>query len=186
MKRLLLILAACLGTVGCASLLGNVDEDYMPRTDSALVVYSTRVDDNCSGALPSLKMDYEYLKDGNSKKGGVLLMNTFVPSAFEDRDGFFRIVEWPASEYVFTNVVYSSTKVGMVKTKSYEMKAKLEGGKTYYLGEFHAKLPNCHQVIISVNDEHERDGAIFDSRMKELKSTSFVRGVLPTGVWRVQ
>lgn len=189
MKRMLFVLYGVIMLAGCGSKPARqVDSAYVPTT-SALVVYSTRVDDKCGAAMSSLRLNYRYTSPTQTEPGHgfIFLQNALLSSDFEGRDGFYKIEEWPAGDYVFTDPTFANMKMGKASFNGrYDVRVKIEAGKAYYLGEFKADIPSCHVLKLGTYDEYERDRKIFDSKMKNVKSSTLIRGKLPTGHWAVK
>lgn len=59
---------------------------------------------------------------------------------------------------------------------------EVEAGKAVYLGEVHVRISGCDslpaRVFIEVTDQWERDGRLFQQRVKNLRSEDVVKSVL--------
>lgn len=189
MKKMLVVLYGVTMLAGCGTQPARqVDSAYVPTT-SALVVYSARVDDKCGAALSTLRLNYRYTNPTQPEPGHgfIFLQNALLSSDFEGRDGFYKIEEWPAGDYIFTDPTLSNMKMGMATSKGrYDVKVKIEVGKAYYLGEFKADIVSCGVLKLGINDEYARDSIIFDNKMKNVKSSALIRGKLPAGLWAVK
>jgi hypothetical protein len=51
-------------------------------------------------------------------------------------------------------------------------------GTVSYLGELYFKIIDCKQYEIRINDQQQRDAAMFDKQIEDVRSASFVRQLL--------
>jgi hypothetical protein len=55
---------------------------------------------------------------------------------------------------------------------------EVKPGAVSYLGEVYFRIIDCKQFDVRVNDQQQRDAALFDEQIEDIESTSFVRQLL--------
>jgi hypothetical protein len=153
-----------------------VGEDYAfePGSKEGIVVMSTRVNHKCGGGINVANIDYEGIVGQDIERGMFMLTNAMVGHDFENPPGYYHMRKLPAGEYRFTKMTAASTKGVFKALNDLDILFTVAPGKVCYLGEFYVDIPNCSNFTIRFNDQRQRDGALFDKRMKKLNSRMFV------------
>jgi hypothetical protein len=174
--RLLLTGVLCALTLqGCATVPRGYE--FKPGKDEGMVVLSTRSADHCGGSMVSATFNYEGLVGSDIKRGLFLFANVLPKPDFVDPPGYFHARLLQAGEYRLTTFQRTST-AGTIQSDDWDVRFRVQPGEVVYLGELVATFEGCRHVAIAVNDERQRDGALFDRKMSRLRASSFEHQLL--------
>lgn len=144
--------------------------------DEAMIVFSTRVNDTCGGVV-MLMLGVDALQGNRLSHVPIQLVNSFLKKDFSDPPVMFYTLKFKAGDLRFTKITRTGTKAGFQSEREINIQMHVEPGKVYYLGELYVDL-NCGSFSLRVNDQRQRDGALFDQRMTTLSSSLFEHRLL--------
>jgi hypothetical protein len=170
------IILAVLAVSLAACTTARVSEEYSFEngTNEALAVFSTRLNDGCGGSMNSVSLNYEGITGNGREAGAFLLTNPLIEHDFTDPPGYFHIRKFHAGEYRFTRLAKTSMAGSFRGRNDLNIMFRVAPGKLYYLGELIVDMPDCSRFNLRISDQRQRDGALFDKRMKNLNSSQFV------------
>lgn len=145
---------------------------FKPGGNEGVVVLSARSADNCGGGMVSATFGYEGLVGNDIERGFFLFSNSLTKPEFADPPGYFHVRPLKAGLYRLTTFQRTST-AGTIQSEDWDVRFRVQPGKVVYLGELVASFDGCRRVAITVNDERQRDGALFDQKMKTLRASAF-------------
>jgi hypothetical protein len=172
--RLITLTLAVLMLGGCAATRISDDYAFEPGTDEALLVASTRIDDKCGGSMSTVVLAYETLVKNDVETGGFVFTNPLLTHDFTNPPGYFDIRRVKAGEYRLTKLTKTSMAGRRDGQRDLNIQFRVDPGRIYYLGEMYVDMPDCSSFSLRFNDQRQRDGALFDRRMKRLKSRDFL------------
>lgn len=168
---------------GCA--VYKVHENFHLGTgsDESIIVLSTRTQDRCGGLFVTSGLTFYPIVHGEIKQtiwaqDGIALIHGPTDYDFTDPPGYFYARPIKAGDYRldgFSKAVYGGT---YNSKKSLNMDFHIEPGRVYYLGEIYIDIPDCTRYVIRVNDQRQRDGLLFNKKMKNLNSSMFEYQIL--------
>ncbi|MCY1021935.1 hypothetical protein [Pyxidicoccus sp. MSG2] len=177
--RLLLAIAVWVCTACGGPSLYNVsntgsDFHFSERLENGLIIISTRFISDC-GSLDDRSVALQYVDDSYARKrmGTIPVSDPFREKDFQDPPGYLSIME----------VIAGQHRIEQLSPYPYGVYApfEVEAGKAIYLGEVHVRR-SCHSdpkgLVIQVTDQWERDGKLFEQRMKNLRSEDVVKRVI--------
>ena len=170
----IIILASLAILSGCAGGV-KVGDDFAfgAQGREGVIVVSTRTDDQCRGISNSSSLTFKGDAATGNKTAGLFLENSFISNDFNNPPGYFLMLKLPAGTYTFTSLYKTGVMEGSLPLDRFKASFTVKPGKVHYLGEIHGDIPDCKTVVMSVKDQRKRDAALFDKKMKRLKSSDF-------------
>jgi hypothetical protein len=177
-SRWLLAMSASLG-IACGPGRHNVrdvegDFSFSESPKNGLFIISTRLSSDCKhGENSSVALDYVDDSYTLKRTGVIPVGDPFREHDFQDPPGYLSIREVNAGHHTLCQL----THLNRLRTPF-----EVEEGKAVYLGEVHVRISGCDslpaKVAIEVTDQWERDGQLFQQRVKNLRSEDVVKSVL--------
>ncbi len=158
---------------GCTIVRVSEDFTFEPGADQGIIVLSTRIDDRCGGNINTDSISFEGLTHDGVQRGLFTLVSPAVPQDFADPPGTFIAWKLKAGQYRMVQFLKTSTLGTFQSNKELDMLFDVVAGKIRYLGEVYIILPNCSRLSIRINDQRQRDGAMFDKKLTHLNSRMF-------------
>jgi len=183
--RIMSLLVPMLILSGCA--INKVHEDFslQPNTDEGMIVLSTRTDSRCgsSGFLGTAGISFNAVEHGEViynlwAPDGIGLLHSPTEYDFSDPPGYFYARPVKAGDYRFGKLSKAVGGPVLVSTRGLDMDFHVEAGKIYYLGEIFVSIPDCSGYSVRINDQRQRDGLLFNKKMKKLNSSMFEYQIL--------
>jgi hypothetical protein len=167
--------------MGCTVTKVHEDFSIQPGSDEGMVVLSTRMTDRCSGFSGVGTFFYLGTAGGQTESGGFPLMISTTEYDFADPPGYFYARRMKAGEYRLT-YVQKAVYGGLYQSrKPFDIPFHVVAGHVHYLGELEVEMPSCQSIVVRVRDQRERDAALFDKKMKYVKSDLFDYQILRVG-----
>lgn len=158
---------------GCTIVRVSEDFTFEPGADHGIIVLSTRIDDRCGGNINTARINFEGLTDDGVQRGMFVLVSPAVPQDFTNPPGSFIAWKLKAGQYRLIEFTKISILGSFRSNKELDMLFNVVPGRISYLGEIYLTLPDCSKFSIRVNDQRQRDSAMFDKKMVHLKSHMF-------------
>ena len=180
MRRFLVIVLTAFVT-SCISALPT-DQPLPADTNDAIMVVSTRINDQCVESVKTvgLRVLGTTLRGRRQSLELVFKSDSLKPD-FVDPSGYFIVRRVPAGDYYSFMLQKTGLKAGDLVSSELSGGFTLHRGKINYLGEVTVTLPTCDHFKLAVSDQRKRDAALFDARMKHLKSSEFQTQLLRIG-----
>jgi hypothetical protein len=153
-----------------------------PAEKYGAMVLSLRVEDNCPGPISSAMVTFEgILPNGKTTNGLLPIASIALPDHFENPPGRFVVQRLPVGNYRLLEIfrTHNNRNDNKIRSvKNLDIYFEIKPGTVSYLGELYFKIIDCKQYELRINDQQQRDAAMFDQEIENLRSTSFVRQLL--------
>lgn len=185
MSRLLhrfVVIASTALVTSCISTSPNTDQPLPEDTYDAIMVVSTRIEDRCLGSMNTVTLSVRgtTLRGRNETLNLLFKADSLEPD-FTNPSGYFIVRRVPAGDYRSFMLQKEGRKDGNLVSSGLSGGFVLHRGKINYLGEVTVTIPTCEHFKLTVSDQRKRDAALFDARMKHLKSSDFEMQLLRVG-----